>query len=133
MLIQTTLLSLRIFLASSIARIAAIPPERLKATEIIRPLSKADSTHLDKRTQKQSDTLKIFLLLSIKSVIIFARPILAPGQNGKGGIRSSTVKSASETVVSNAQVMIRFVFFNLPPHLHPLNQLLLFRVCAAYI
>ncbi len=133
MLMQTTLFSPRIFLVKSIARIEAIPPERPKATERIRPVSKADSRHLEKSTQKQSDVLKKFLLLSMNNVIIFARPIFAPGQNENGGISSSTTKRAREIVVNNAQVIILFVFFNPSPHQNSENPLLLFRVCAAYI
>ncbi len=133
MLIQTTLFSLRIFLIRSIARIEAIPPEKPKATERIRPVSKADSRHLEKSTQKQSDVLKNFPLLSMNNVIIFARPIFAPGQNGNGGISSSTAKRAREIVVNSAQVIILFVLFNLSPHQDPANPLLLFQVCAAYI
>lgn len=133
MLIHTTLFSLKIFLIRSIARIEPIPPERLKATERIRPVIKADSRHLEKSTQKQSDTLKNFLLLSMNKVMIFARPIFAPGQKGNGGISNSTAKRAREIVVNSAQVMILFVLFNLSPHQDPMNLLLLFQVCAAYI
>ena len=93
---------------SNIENKAEIPPARLNAIEIILPVNKADKKHLDIKTSKQSLTLKTFLLVSINNVTMLASPIFAPGQKGNAGIRSSTV--------NKPHAIIRFVFFNLPPH-----------------
>lgn len=108
------------------------PPEKLKRIDIIRPVSNAERTHLETSTRKQSLFLKKLPFVSINKTTIFARPIFAPGINGKEGMRSSTANKAKEIAVNKAQITIRPVFFTLSPHLTPIALKLQFQACEAY-